>query len=201
MATDVAPEDRVIQLGKGLPAVPERLLLAHARGEVLFICGAGISKPAGLPDFRKLVLDVYRELDTATHRVLDALPQNVRNQWQADCKTLNDCQTAEIRRFIIGDYDVVLGMLERRLNERARGDSRVRQAVARILRSGSSTPASIHKALIKLADRGETLKVVSVTFYEDMPQFLVIEQDDDETWPRFRAQVLKSKQSAQSAAP
>lgn len=164
MATDIAPEDRVIQLGKGLPPIPERLLLAHARGEVLFICGAGISKPAGLPDFRELVLDVYRELDAATHRVLDALPQAVCNLWQADCKSLNDRQTAEVRRFIIGDYDVVLGMLERRLDERARGDSRVRKAVAKILHSGSSAPAPIHKALMTLADRGEARVIVTTNF-------------------------------------
>ena len=33
-------------MGPGLAAIPERLLLAHARGEVLFIAGAGISQPA-----------------------------------------------------------------------------------------------------------------------------------------------------------
>ena len=52
-------------MGEKLPLIPERLLLAHARGEVLFICGAGISRPANLPDFRQLVLDVYGKLDTA----------------------------------------------------------------------------------------------------------------------------------------
>lgn len=164
MATDVASEDRVIQLGKGIPALPERLLLAHARGEVLFICGAGISKPAGLPDFRQLVLDVYRELDTPTHAVLNSIPSIVCNQWQADCRTLNNRQTAEVRRFIIGDYDVVLGMLERRLDERTRGDSRVRQTVATLLRSGSASPAPIHKALIKLADRGRGRAIVTTNF-------------------------------------
>ena len=40
----VGIEDRVIVLGDGLPPIPERLLLAHARGEVRFICGAGILK-------------------------------------------------------------------------------------------------------------------------------------------------------------
>lgn len=42
--------DRVISLGEGLPAIPERLLIAHARGEVLFIVGAGVSMspPANL---------------------------------------------------------------------------------------------------------------------------------------------------------
>lgn len=58
-----ATSDRVIPLGSGLAAIPERLLLAHARGEVLFIAGAGISQPATLPDFRGLVLRVYAQLD------------------------------------------------------------------------------------------------------------------------------------------
>ena len=53
-----SPEDRKISLGKNsrgeyLPAIPEELLLAHAKGRVLFVCGAGISKPSGLPTFRK----------------------------------------------------------------------------------------------------------------------------------------------------
>ena len=49
---NLASIDRVISLSPGLVAIPEKLLLAHARGEVLFIGGAGISKPADLPDFR-----------------------------------------------------------------------------------------------------------------------------------------------------
>jgi NAD-dependent SIR2 family protein deacetylase len=60
----------VIPLGSGLAAIPERLLLAHARGEVLFIAGAGISRPASLPDFRGLVLKVYAQLDAAVHAVI-----------------------------------------------------------------------------------------------------------------------------------
>ena len=39
--------NRKISLGDGLAAIPERLLLAHARGEVLFIVGAGVTKTAG----------------------------------------------------------------------------------------------------------------------------------------------------------
>ena len=103
-------------MGDGLAALPERLLLAHARGEVLFICGAGISRPAGLPDFRELVLKVYEELDASTYNVLAKLPQGACNQWQLNCKELTDLQTAEVKRFIVGDYDVVLGMLERRID-------------------------------------------------------------------------------------
>jgi hypothetical protein len=82
----------------------------------LLICGAGISRPAGLPDFRQLVLDVYAKLDTSTHSVLKGLPPGVCNQWQANCAGLTDRQTAEVKRFIVGDFDVVLGMLDRRLD-------------------------------------------------------------------------------------
>jgi len=60
-----ATDGRVIPLGSGLAAIPERLLLAHARGEVHFIAGAGISRSAKLPDCRGLVLKVYAQLDAA----------------------------------------------------------------------------------------------------------------------------------------
>ncbi|MEQ1888565.1 MAG: hypothetical protein ABL951_05215 [Alphaproteobacteria bacterium] len=120
-------QDRVISPGAGLAAIPERLLLAHARGEVLFICGAGVSSPSGLPDFRELVLDVYKVLDTGVYAVLSSLQRGACNQWEAAYPNLNDPQRAEVRRFIVGDYDVVLGMLERRLDGQTRGDSRVRQ--------------------------------------------------------------------------
>jgi hypothetical protein len=62
--------DREISLGSGSAAIPERLLLAHARGEVLFIAGAGISKPTGLPDFRGLVLKIHAQLDPVVHTVI-----------------------------------------------------------------------------------------------------------------------------------
>lgn len=164
VAANTAIEDRVIQFGPGLSAIPERLLLAHARGEVLFVCGAGISRPANLPDFRELVLRVYAKLDTSTYEVITALPPGACNQWQANCSVLNNDQAAEVKRFILGDYDVVLGMLERRMDYQTRGDSQVRRTVADILRSGAASPAAIHKALIALADRGGTTTIVTTNF-------------------------------------
>jgi hypothetical protein len=129
-------------------------MLSHARGEVLFICGAGISRPANLPDFRELVLDIYAVLDTGVHAVLTGLPRAACNQWVANCAGLTERQTAEVKRFIVGDYDIVLGMLERRLDDQTRGDSRVRREVAKRLRAGGSSPAPIHRTLMRLADRG-----------------------------------------------
>jgi hypothetical protein len=161
-AADIA--DRVISLGAGLPAVPERLLLAHARGEVLFIAGAGISMSAGLPDFRGLVLQVYAQLDAAVHAVISLIPTSACNQWTTDLSGLTNQQAAEVRRFITGDYDVVLGMLERRIDGRASGASSVRRIIAQVLRTPNPPPAPIHNALMRLADRGAAVSIVTTNF-------------------------------------
>jgi hypothetical protein len=109
MGTSVGPErrvasidERVIPLGPGLPAIPERLLLAHARGEVLFIAGAGVSKPAGLPDFRELVIKICARLDAGLHTVIKDIPRAVCNRWQVDCSSLTNMQAAEVNRLIAG---------------------------------------------------------------------------------------------------
>ena len=157
-------EDRVIVFGEGLPAIPERLLLAHARGEVLFICGAGISRSAGLPGFRKLVVDVYQALDHNVYGVIKDLPRDACDRWEPEWSGLNSQQKAEVQRFIVGDYDVALGMLERRLDDRTRQDSRVREVVDSILRGGAKKPEAIHRALVRLADRGGTTTIVTTNF-------------------------------------
>ena len=157
-------KDRQISLGDGLPAIPERLLLAHARGEVLFICGAGISKPANLPDFRKLVLEVYQKLGDNVHHAIAGTPCDACDQREYGCTNLNPVQNAEVKRFKQKDYDVVLGMLERRLDHKAQNDSIVRKTVVEILRTGGESPASIHFALMRLADRGGTVTIVTTNF-------------------------------------
>lgn len=154
------PPDRVISLGGGLPLVPERLLLAHARGHVLFIAGAGVSMPAGLPDFRRLVIDVYAKLDTGVHAVVTGS----KDDEPGDLSGLTSQQVAEVRRFKRRDYDVVLGMLERRIDIKPSGTSRVRATVAEVLRTAGKNPAPIHRALMRLADRGGASAIVTTNF-------------------------------------
>jgi hypothetical protein len=120
--------------------------------------------PAGLPDFRRLVIDVYKELDPSVYVVILQIPFGTCNKWEVDLSNLNDPQRAEVKRFIIGDYDVVLGMLERRLDDQTRGDSRVRHAVTSCLRLAGNKPVSIHRALMRLADRGGTSTIVTTNF-------------------------------------
>lgn len=156
--------DRVISLGSGLPAIPERLLLAHAQGEVLFIAGAGISQPAGLPDFRGLVLKVYAQLDAAVHTAISHVPHMHSEAFNADLPGLTNQQAAEAKRFIKGDYDVVLGMLERRIDGHSHGKSRVREVVTAELRAPGTQPAPIHRVLIRLADRGGAVTIATTNF-------------------------------------
>lgn len=64
--------DRLVKFGPDCCAIPERLLIAHAQGRVLFITGAGVSMPSGLPDFRGLTRSVYEAIDSAVYAVLPA---------------------------------------------------------------------------------------------------------------------------------
>lgn len=43
------------------PDIPDALLHAHEEGRVVFFCGAGISRPAGLPDFGGLVQRLFQQ--------------------------------------------------------------------------------------------------------------------------------------------
>src|ERR1700730_10106593 len=153
--------ERVIALGPGLAPIPERLLLAHSRGQVLFIAGAGICRPPGLPDFRNLVIQVYQPLDRPVHEVISGIPLNACNQWNVNLSGLTDRQSAEVRRFIRGDYDVVLGMLERRMDGQSGASSTIRRSVASQLRPSGLKPARIHTALMRLADRGGVQTIVT----------------------------------------
>jgi hypothetical protein len=46
------------------PSIPDELLEQRDRGNVVFFCGAGISKPAGLPGFAELAKRVMKALGT-----------------------------------------------------------------------------------------------------------------------------------------
>ena len=169
--------DRDIVLGQGLAPIPESLLLAHARGEVLFIAGAGVSRDAGLPGFRDLVIKVYEELDPAVHsviskeRVLLRIYDSQNREMYSVVSYnglfplgLNDWQKAEVKRFREGEYDVVLGMLERRLEGSENARSRVREEIGKILRPDGLKPAPIHRNLMRLADRGVAVAIITTNF-------------------------------------
>jgi NAD-dependent SIR2 family protein deacetylase len=44
------------------PDIPLELISAQEKGQTIFVCGAGVSRGAGLPLFRGLVEGVYQHL-------------------------------------------------------------------------------------------------------------------------------------------
>jgi hypothetical protein len=105
------------------PNIPERFLQDHEDGRVVFFCGAGISYPAGLPGFGKLVEQVY-----------DNLGFQPRSQIQ---------QVA----FKNYRYDVAISLLE---SEISGGRGRVRKQIAEILSNPTINEKTtiIHRALL-----------------------------------------------------
>jgi hypothetical protein len=166
VATRSSSDDRWISLGSGAVPIPERLLLSHSRGETLFVTGAGTSMPSGLPDFRRLVLDAYAQLDIAAHGALATVPTS------RTPSGLTEKQVAEMLRFDRGDFDVVLGMLERRLDGAALASSQVRHTLSALLRSVTGPsgrtmapkPSPLHRALVRLADRGVATTIATTNF-------------------------------------
>jgi NAD-dependent SIR2 family protein deacetylase len=143
-----------------LPALPEELLLARDRGQVLFIAGAGISRPhpSNLPDFRGLVAEVYKGVDATLASQVDAMlafekaNPKITVSLSDYTKGLTPAQQAELRRFALGEYDNALGMLERRIELSPSNSSAMRREVVRII-SSATKPNSLHTSLVTLGQR------------------------------------------------
>lgn len=150
-------DSRLIKIADDAAELPEDLLLAQARGEVLFLAGAGVSmgEPANLPSFQELVRWVYQELDPSVYPYLDCKSSH--------CSALTSAQRAEVSRYCRNDFDVALGLLERRLEgDGSAESSRVRDAVQR--RLAARTPTPLHRAVSRLADRGDATAILTTNF-------------------------------------
>ncbi len=123
------------------PEIPERLLQAHEDGRVVFFCGAGISSPAGLPDFRTLIKQLYEQLGESP----------------------NEIEKVALRA---KQYDRVVELLEepRRITN---GRIRVRKALASLLVPVLTRPQAcvLHKSLLTLAQgRDHRVRLVTTNF-------------------------------------
>lgn len=127
-----------MQFIKNGPTIPETLLQAHEEGRVVFFCGAGISFPAKLPDFKTLV-----------ERMYDALSPS-----------RSDVQKAA---FDARQYDIAVSLLEDELGSR----DTVRREMARQLTPDLSAPHALatHRALLALAQtRKGATRLITTNF-------------------------------------
>jgi NAD-dependent SIR2 family protein deacetylase len=132
------------------PDVPDALVAAQERGEVLFVCGAGVSHAAGLPLFRGLVEGVYQDLGESWTAHLD---ENAAMDTNA--------------------YDRVLRALERRLAATATGPgegmrARIRTAVQNRLQPADGADLTDHLALIELSRDAEGRNRILTTNFDTL---------------------------------
>lgn len=129
-----------MQFIKGGPDVPEALLRAHEDGNVVFFCGAGISRTAQLPDFGGLVERVYAALRDTPSETEELAIEGSR-------------------------FDAALGLLEDRI---LNGRQRVRLAIRDVLQPGLaiSATSATHQALVALGSdrRSGKLRLVTTNF-------------------------------------
>jgi hypothetical protein len=121
------------------PDIPEALLEAHEDGRVVFFCGAGISYPAGLPDFKGLVDELYQRVYTTRSPI-------------------------ENEAYNRGQYDATLDLLERRLPGQRIA---LRRALAHALKPKWRRPGATdtHAALLQLArSREGSTRLVTTNF-------------------------------------
>lgn len=162
--------DGKIYLEEGLPGLPEDLMLSRDLGDVLFLTGAGVSAPApsSLPNFRGLVCEIAKRMDTR-------LGEAMHDWMEADGKVTDEAerraigsgldakQTAEFKRFQSWEFDMVLGMLERRMARSSETISRLRVAARDVL-DAADQANPLHKALNVLARRSGELFIATTNF-------------------------------------
>lgn len=133
------------------PDIPNELVSTQEKGEVIFICGAGVSLTVGLPSFRGLVEGIYEELG---------------EEWQphpAEREGMRDGGS------YFGQYDRVLRSLERRLAAsnlpRQQGMRQRIRASIRTLLAPPDTELPDHAALLDLSrdENGQT-RLVTTNF-------------------------------------
>lgn len=127
-----------MKLVKHGPDVPDRLIQAQEDGNVVFFCGAGISYPAGLPDFKGLVDELYVKL--------------------GETPNPEESTAYDEKRF-----DAVIGLLERRVANR----DWVRGFIADILQPDFTRKGATdtHQALLLLARcKDGALRLVTTNF-------------------------------------
>ncbi len=149
------------------PDIPERLLQAHEDGKVVFFCGAGISYPARLPNFKGLVMQLYEKMG------------GLRNKIQENA-------------IKSGQFDIAISLLE---SNDARKRKAVRENLAEILTPSNLTPnaTATHRVLLTLGKtRKSKMRLITTNFdriFEEVIQEEAKKEDRKEE-QRYQAPLL-----------
>jgi hypothetical protein len=123
------------------PDIPNELIRQVNDGEVVFLCGAGVSRGVGLPSFQKLTDDIYSKIGESQVN-----------------------EAAERIAYGRAEYDRVLRSLEKRTLLPGTM-SRVRAAVAEILAPPAAADLARHLSLVNLSrDRAGRPRLLTTNF-------------------------------------
>jgi hypothetical protein len=126
-----------MQFKPNTPNIPNELVEAHIRGEVVFFCGAGVSMPT-LPDFKSLVDSLYARCGTT----------------KSDSEQKEACNNA---------YDRAITLLEKRISG---GRNAVRRHLSDLLTISNPTNEMLarHKSILKLSKYQNETRLVTTNF-------------------------------------
>ena len=132
--------------------IPQDLLDAYLKGEVVFFCGAGVSKAkAKLPDFTELTKKVLDELhipeDDKIYKLLDFIIDK-KNQQQTLMGYSGLISVDKIFSYLERDYSEI----------------EIRLKVCTALKPTHDVDLSAHSIMLKLANHNNKLKLVTTNF-------------------------------------
>lgn len=120
---------------------------------MLFLAGAGVSKPAGLPLFKGLAVDIYRHLNDGVHGALISGEDGGRLDRILASNQLSAKQKIECELFLDNQLDRLFAAMEARFDHDEIGRlkyRKVRDALEAVLRR-APTFAQGHKDLLRLS--------------------------------------------------
>lgn len=125
----------------GTPDIPDELIRDVSDGRAMFLCGAGVSKRAGMPLFDMLTDQIYAEIGETPHN-----------------------EAAEIEALKRHEYDRALRSLERR-TRLPKMPSRVRAATTKLLTPVSGLVVPDHLNLLRLSrDADGRVRLLTTNF-------------------------------------
>lgn len=138
------------------PTIPDELIEEHDQGNVVFFCGAGVSKQEAKPPV------FWTLLETVMQTLRSAPESNARMLLQG-VESLNKPGYEKLQRMIKEDLlsaDRIFTLLE----EEFGGPLKVASAVAKALNPGIEPNVRAHKILLDLSRNGDKTRLITVNF-------------------------------------
>ncbi|CDZ32762.1 Similarities in N-terminal with unknown protein [Neorhizobium galegae bv. officinalis] len=130
------------------PSIPIELLTARDQGEVVFFCGAGVSKPAGLLSFFELTVQVMRKLGVQAHSKV--------GMQMAQAIAKNDADLAP-------PFDQVFGQLQRVYTT-----EKIEKEVTRLLKTPKKASTYNHDVVLRLSKDARGIPFVVTTNFDHL---------------------------------